>query len=71
MLKVKFVTDTMNVSGGFRLRSVPARQAAHVDSERGDESEAERIMFAVKKVITTKTGQHHRVREGKCVVALM
>uniref|UniRef100_A0A1I7RT19 VEFS-Box domain-containing protein n=2 Tax=Bursaphelenchus xylophilus TaxID=6326 RepID=A0A1I7RT19_BURXY len=70
VIKVKFTVDTMNVSGGRRLRSVPARLHAHLE-DKGNEGES-RIMFAVKKVSTMlREWDGHKVRQGKMVLALI
>ncbi|CAD5225257.1 unnamed protein product [Bursaphelenchus okinawaensis] len=69
VVKVKFVTDSMNVSGGRRLRSVPARVHAHLDDAPEGTS---RIMLAAKKISTMhREWEGHKVKQGRAVLALI
>jgi hypothetical protein len=79
LLKVEIRPDGIAVSGGRKLRSVPARQAAQSELKQADDPEHPattqpevRIMFGLRRISTQRSDQHgHSIREGKGHIMLM
>lgn len=79
LLKVEVRAEGISVSGGRKLRSVPARQAAQSelkqigDPEHPANPQVEtKVMFGVKQISIQKPGQQgHLIKEGKAQIVLM
>ncbi|KAI6236605.1 hypothetical protein M3Y95_00175500 [Aphelenchoides besseyi] len=79
ILKVEVRPDGISVSGGRRLRSVPARQAAQselrliADPDHPPTSQPEpKVMFGVAEISVAREGSEgHSVREGRMQIALI
>ncbi|KAI6187005.1 hypothetical protein M3Y98_00194800 [Aphelenchoides besseyi] len=79
ILKVEVRPDGISVSGGRRLRSVPARQAAQselrliADPDHPPTSQPEpKILFGATKISVAREGSEgHSVREGRVQIALV
>jgi hypothetical protein len=78
LLKVEARPDGISVSGGRKLRSVPARQAAQSelkhaqDPEHPAASQPEvKVLFGLQQMTTARQGQQgHIIREGRAQVTL-
>lgn len=79
LVKVEVRPDGIAVSGGRKLRSVPARQAAQSelkhaqDPEHPAASQPEvRVLFGLKKITTARQSQQgHTIQDGRSQVNLM